>query len=303
MATPERQAAWRRVAAWFGWGALAGLGYFVLLPVLLGGVALLPVAIVAFEDGVLESLISAAVGLLVVLALGGAVSIPAALLFVAAVLLGVELRRGAPLWRQVGPAFLLATAAIACYFLLPALFGGQQLQISPQQAHALGQMFGLPAAEVRSITAQVGAMLPAVAPLYGGFILFEGFYFTRWSLLARHQSLPEIRPFLYWTAPEWLPPLYLVLFAAQLGSGLLGLSAEAQRWVGFGVLWSEVPLLVIGLAILSFWLARLGIPPIVRVIVLGILLVTPAFAELLIWIGILDVFIDLRRIRGSTSST
>ena len=302
MATPERQAAWRRVAAWFGWGALAGLGYFVLLPVLLGGAALLPIAVVAFEDGVLESLIASAVGLLVILLLGGALSVPAALLFVAAAVLGAEIRRAAPLLRQVGPAFLLATAAVACYFMLPTLFGGQQLQISAQQAHALGQMFGLPAREVRSITAQVGAMLPAVAPLYGGFMLFEGFYFTRWTLLARHRSLPEIRPFLRWTAPEWLPPVYLVLFAAQLGSGLLGLSADVQRWIGFAVLWSEVPLLVIGLAILSFWLARLGIPPVIRVVLLGILLLTPAFAELLIWIGILDVFIDLRRIRGSTSS-
>ncbi len=302
MATPERQAAWRRVAAWFGWGALAGLGYFVMLPLLLGGAALLPIAVVAFEDGALESLIAAAVGLLLVLLLGGVVSVPAALLFVAAVLLGVEMRRGAPVLRQVSPAFLLSTAAVACYFLLPTLFGGQQLQITPQQAHALGQMFGLPSGEVRSITAQVGAMLPAVAPLYGGFMLFEGFYFTRWALLARHQSIPDVRPFVLWSTPEWLPPLYLVFFAAQLGSGLLHLADSTQRWIGFAVLWSEVPLLVVGLAILSFWLARLSIPAVVRVVVLGILLLTPAFAEVLIWIGILDVFIDLRRIRGSMST-
>ncbi len=302
MATPERQGAWRRVAGWFGWGALAGLGYFVLLPLLLGGAALLPIAIVAFEDGVLEALIAAAVGLLAVLLLGGVLSVPAALLFVAAIAVGVEMRRGAPILRQAGPAFLLATAAVACYFLLPALFGGQQLQVTPQQAHALGQMFGLPAGEVRSITAQVGAMLPAVAPLYGGFMLFEGFYFTRWTLLARRQNLPEMRPFMLWGAPEWLPPLYLVLFAAQLGSQLLNLAVFWQRWIGFAVLWSEVPLIVIGLAILSFWLSRLNIPAIIRVVVLGILLLTPAFAELLIWIGILDVFLDLRRIRGSMST-
>jgi len=302
MATPERQGAWRRVAGWFGWGVLAGLGYFVLLPLLLGGAALLPIAIVAFEDGALEALIAAAVGLLAVLLLGGVLSVPAALLFVAAIAVGVEMRRGAPLLRQAGPAFLLATAAVTCYFLLPALFGGQQLQITPQQAHALGQMFGLPAGEVRSITAQVGAMLPAVAPLYAGFMLFEGFYFTRWTLLARRKNLPEVRPFMLWGAPEWLPPLYLVLFAAQLGSGLLDLAAFWQRWIGFAVLWSEVPLIVIGLAILSYWLGRLNVPAIIRVVVLGILLLTPAFAELLIWIGILDVFIDLRRIRGPMST-
>lgn len=302
MATPERQGAWRRIAAWFGWGALAGIGYFVLLPLLLGGVALLPIAIVAFEDGAIEAAIASAVGVLVVVLLSGVVSVPAALLFSAALLFGVELRRAAPILRQIGPAFLMATAAVVCYFLLPALFGGQQLQISPQQAHALGQLFGLPTGEVRSITAEVGVMLPAVAPLYAGFMLFEGFYFARWALAARRHSLPEVRPFISWTAPEWLAPLYLVVFAAQLGSGLLGFVASWQRWIGFAVLWSEVPLIVIGLAILTFWLARLNIPAIVRVVVLGILLLTPAFAELLIWIGILDVFIDLRRIRDTTST-
>ena len=301
MAAPEGQGAWRRVAGWFGWGVLAGVGYFALLPLLLGGAALLPIAIVAFEDGALEALIAAAVGMLAVLLLGGVVSVPAALLFIAAVILGVELRNSAPVVRQVGPAFLLATAAVACYFLLPSVFGGQQLQISAQQAHALGQLFSLPAAEVRSITAQVGAMLPAVAPLYGGFMLFEGYYFARWALGARGRTLPEIRPFISWSGPDWLPPLYLVLFAGQLGADLLNLSAFWQRWLGFAAIWSEVPLIVVGLAILSFWLWRLGVPAVIRVVVLGILLLTPAFAELLIWIGILDVFIDLRRIRGSAN--
>ena len=302
MAAPEGQNAWRKVAGWFGWGVLAGVGYYALLPLLLGGGALLPIAIVAFEDGALEALISAAVGMLAVLLLAGTVSVPAALLFGAAVLLGVELRRPLPLLQQLGPAFLLATGAIVCYFLLPTFFGGQQLQVTPQQVHALGQMFGVPAAEVRSITTQVGTMLPAVAPLYGGFMLFEGYYFVRWALAARRRSLPEIRSFVLWSAPEWLPPLYLVLFAAQLGSGLLGLAASWQHWIDFAVLWSEVPLIVIGLAVLSYWLMRLGVPAVIRVVVLGILVLTPAFVELLVWIGILDVFIDLRRIRGSTST-
>jgi len=300
MATPDRQAAWRRVAGWFGWGALAGLSYYVLLPLLLGGAALLPIAVVAFEDGVLEALIAGAVGLLAVLLLGGALSIPAALLFVAALLFGVALRRSGSVLQQLGPAFLLITAAVACYFLLPTALGGQHLQVTPAQAKALGQLLGLPAGEVRSITAQVAAMLPAVAPLYGGFMLYEGFYFSRWTLAARHRSLPEVRPFVLWNAPEWLPPLYLVLFAAQLGSQLLGAANVWQDWIGFGVLWAEVPLIVIGLAVSSFWLARLNIPAVIRFVVLGILLLTPAFTEVLIWVGILDVFIDLRRIRGSS---
>jgi hypothetical protein len=302
MAAPEGHGAWRKAAGWFGWGLLAGVGYFALLPLLLGGGALLPIAVVAYEDGALEALISAAVGMLAVLLLAGTVSVPAAILFVAAVLLGVGLRRPLPLLRQLGPAFLLATVAIVCYFLLPAFFGGQQLQVTPQQAHALGQIFSLPTSEVRSITTQVGEMLPAVAPLYGGFMLFEGYYFARWVLMARGRSLPEIRAFMLWTAPEWLPPLYLVLFAGQLGSNLLGLAASWQRWLYFGVLWSEVPLIVIGLAVLSFWLMRFGVPVVIRIVVLGILVLTPAFAELLVWIGILDVFIDIRRIRGTTST-
>lgn len=302
MAAPEGHSAWRKVAGWFGWGVLAGVGYYALLPLLLGGGALLPIAIVAYEDGLLEALISAAVAELAVMLLAGAVSVPAALLFVAAVLLGLALRHSLPLLRQLGPAFLLATAAMVCYFLLPTSFGGQQLQITPQQAHALGQIFGVPAGEVRTITSQIGSLLPAVAPLYGGFVLFEGYYFLRWALMARGRSLPEIRSFVLWTMPEWLPPVYLVLFAGQLGANLLGLAAAWQRWLYFGVLWSSAPLLVIGLAVLSFWLMRLGVPVVIRAVVLGILLLTPAFAELLIWIGILDVFVDLRRIRGPMST-
>jgi len=288
----------RRVAGWFGWGALAGVGFYALLPVLLGGTAVLPIVIVAYEDGVLESLISAAVGLVAVLILSeGAVSVSAALVFLAAILLGTALRRAAPLWQQIAPAFLLIGAAVAGYFLLPTLLGGQQVTLTPAEAKEFGQILGLPARQVLNATKQMAAMLPAIVPLYGGLVLFEGFYFSRWALAARRHELPSIRPFSLWRAPEWLPPLYLVLFALQLAGGLLGWSADLQRWIGFGVLWVEVPLMLIGLAVLNYWLTALRVPTLLRVVLLGALLMLGAFAEILIWVGILDAFIDLRRLQ------
>jgi len=175
--------------------------------------------------------------------------------------------------------------------------GGVRLQLTPQDLRVFAQAMGVSQADVRSLAKQVIGLLPAMIPLYAGLLTLEGAYFSRWVLGARHHELPVWRPFATWEAPAWLPPLYLALFAVQVMQSLLNLSGELPRWIGFAVIWTQTPLAVIGIAVLSFWMLRARLPLLVRVIAVGLIILIPSLWEILVWVGILDGFIDLRRMR------
>jgi hypothetical protein len=293
----ERRPGVPRVIAWIGWGALAAVGYTIGLPLLLGGVALAPIAVVAYEGGAWEAAVAAAAGMFGVALLGAELSVPAVALFVAGALLGLGLRRQSTAPWLYG-AVALALAALVGLVLLPPRLGGTPLQFSPRD---IEQLFGMTARQARQVVAQAQTLVPAFLPLYAGGVALEAFYFSRWLLGARGRQLGPLAPFSLWQAPTWLAPLFLVLLGLQEALSLAQASTMSQNWAAYAEIWTQIPLEVFGLAVVNFLIARMRVAPFLRVLILVLMFVTPPFSLIPVWVGVLDNITDLRRIRGTTT--
>ncbi|MDA8346519.1 MAG: DUF2232 domain-containing protein [Thermaerobacter sp.] len=286
-----------RVIAWIGWGALAAVGYTIGVPLLLGGAALFPIAIVACEGGLGEAAVAAAAAVLGVALMGGQLSLPAIGLFAAGALLGTGLRQERALPWLLGMA-ALSVAALVGLIALPSTFGGSAVHFSPQ---TIAQAFGMTLHQARQVIAQAQAIIPAFMPLYAGGVALEAFYLARWVLRTRGRELQPVQPFAFWQAPTWLAPLFLAVLGLQTVISLDHASAVTQRLLGYAVIWTEIPLEIFGLAVASFLIARMRVPTFLRVVILVLMFVTPPFSLIPVWVGVLDNMTDLRRIRDAST--
>lgn len=292
----ERGQIGRRVAAWIGWGVAAAAAYNIALPLLAGGLALLPIAIVAFEDGEIEAAISVASGILLLLVLGGGLSLPALALMLAGLPLGALLRRAHSPIAAGAPALVLVLLALVGLVLLPTQYGGILTSLPRSESRVLLSLLAANGLH-GTIHHLIDMLLPAFAPVYAGLITLEAYFATRTVLRWRSKTLPDILPFWLWIAPAWLPPLYLIAMAVQLSTNILGGSAQLSTDAWFVSIWAGIPLLIIGLAVLDHWLVRARLPQPARGIILVLAALLPLASQLLTWLGVLDGVFDIRRFR------
>lgn len=290
-----------RTMAWIVWGALAALGYAIGAPLILGGAALFPVAVVAYEGVLVEALIAIAAAVLGVALMQQQLSLPALAVFAAGALLGRALRRDGVLAPWLVAVTLVVLAGWIGVLFLPSNLGGAALPSSGSEARVISQMLAMPANQARQLAGQLIAQIPGLVPIYAGIVTLEAFYFTRWALRARGKQLTEVPAFSQWQAPAWLAPLYLALLGLQVILSLSSAPGTAQLWIGYAALWGQVPLAVFGLAVASFWMTRMRLPLVVRVISLVLLMITPPFSQILVWVGVLDNVTDLRHIRNAST--
>lgn len=289
----------RRAAFWIGWGVAAAAAYLIALPLFAGGLVVVPIAIVAYEDGLVEAAISCAAGILTLLLLGGGLNLSALAILLAGLPLGTLLRQQRDALRTAGATFLLSLAGIVGLFLLPAQYGGVMALLPPAELSSLLRILAANGIHFRTLKELLGLLLPAFAPVYAGMITLEAFFITRMALGHRRHQLPEVRPFWLWVAPAWLPPLYLVAMAIQLVIGVFGGSSYGQlnEYAWLVSLWTGVPLLFIGLAVMDHWLLRMRLPQPTRGILLVLAGLLPILTQLLTWLGVLDGVFDIRRFR------
>lgn len=293
----ERGQIGRRMAAWIGWGVAAGAAYLVALPLLAGGLALVPIAVVAFEDGVIEAAIAIASGILMLLVLGGGLNLPALGLLLAGLWLGSLLRRVHTPFLTVAPAVVLSVAGLLGLFLLPAAYGGVLSSLPAADTRVLLRLLADNGIHGQSLQQILRLTLPAFIPVYAGLVTVEGFFVARLVLLRRARSLPQLLPFWRWTAPAWLPPLYLVAMATQLAGTIFGGLGQIGTDAWFVSIWAGVPLLFVGLAVVDHWLVRAHMPQPARGILLVLAVLLPVGSQLLTWVGVLDQVFDIRHLR------
>ncbi len=288
-----------RVVAWLGWGALAAVGYAIGVPLLLGGVAIFPIAVVAYEGGIGEAVIAAAAGMLGVAVLDVQLSLPAIGLFAAGAVLGLGLRRenGMPWFLSAGAISLLSMVGIVT---LPLALGGA-IHVSPADMRSVAHLYGLSPMQTKQLVAQAIDLIPALVPVYAAAVAVEGFYFARWRLGASGKQLQPVLPFTHWQSPPWLAPLFLVALAAQAVLGFLQATALPQRWADYVLVWTEIPLGVFGLAILTYLLVRLRLPLVLRIVIPVLMLLIPQLSLIFVCIGVVDNMTDLRHIRGAST--
>lgn len=292
----ERTGAGRRVITWVGWGVASAVAYLIALPLLAGGLALLPIAVVAFEDGEIEAAIAVASGILVLLLLGGGLNLPALALMLAGVPLGALLRRASSPTTTGAPSLVLAILALTGLALLPAQYGGILSSIPASESRVLVRLLAANGLH-GTIHELMSTLLPAFGPVYAGVITLEAYFATRAVLRLRSRTLPEILPFWLWVAPAWLPPLYLVAMAVQLSTNILGGSVQVSTDAWFVSIWAGIPLLIIGLAVVDHWLIRARLPQPARGIILVLAALVPLATQMLTWLGVLDGVFDIRRFR------
>jgi hypothetical protein len=288
-----------RIVAWLGWGALAAIGYAIGVPLLFGGVALFPIAIVAYEGGAGEAAIASAAGMFGVALLNAHLSLPAIGLFAAGTVLGLGLRReqGMPWFLAAGVVALVSMVGIVT---LPPALGGS-LRVTPADMRSIGQLYGLTGSQATQVVQQALDMIPALVPIYAVLLVVEGFYFTRWRLAANGKQIQPGIPFTHWQAPPWLAPLYLLALGAQAVLALIQAPDLPQRWATYALVWTEIPLGVFGLAILTYLLVRLRVPLVLRIVIPVLMLLIPPLAMIFICVGIVDNISDLRHIRGANT--
>lgn len=297
---PERPVGLLRIGMWLGWGALCAIGYVLGVPLLIGGVAAFPIAVVAYESGLWEAAIVGAAGVFGVALMDARLSLPAIVLYTAGALLGRGLRPLAGA-RWLVAAVALSVAALVGFFGLPAYLGGYPVHLSPADARAIGQAFGLTRTQARQLTQQALALVPAFVPIYAAAIAAEAYALARWVLHTRGREITKISPFSLWQAPPWLAPIFLAALGAQTLFSLTHAAGLSQRWAGYALVWTQIPMAIFGLAVTSFLMSRLRVPGILRLGILVLMLLTPPFSQILIWVGVLDNMTDLRHIRGANT--
>lgn len=276
----------------------------------------LPTLVATVRLGPRLGLASATVASLVVLLVAGPLGAVATWLDLVAFGAGMgwawQSRRD-PLW-VIGAGALgmvvttLATLTISRLFLGQDLLAQltQQMLRSAEEAGALLKASGgMQAGQVEEATRQLSQQLHLLmGELLPGVVLAAGAGYALLLVavagpLARRLDLPPLTlpPFAGWDLPTWTVGLWGIGFVLSLASERL--AGGLLRSTGANlVLIGQMLFLVEGTAFAYFWLRRWHLAKGLAVLILVILLVNPYFSQVLVWLGLFESIVHMRRSTG-----
>jgi uncharacterized protein YybS (DUF2232 family) len=217
-----------------------------------------------------------------------------------ALVLGEAMARGRGLRRATGWAVLVM--GLQCCLLL--LFANQQIaQLfvgsldAMRSADFLAKMrdAGLPPetidawVEQASQTAKVMAVLyPSISVILGALTVLANAWLLRTYLARRDPGWLEGGEF---EGVRW--PLGLAAVFVATGAAVV---SPVLRPAAYNVLLILAFLFALqGLAVVVYYVHRLAAPPILRLVVLGLVILNPWAAQILALTGLFDIFIDFRK--------
>ena len=278
------------------------LAYF-----LVGILAPLPVLVVGRQSGARAALVLALAVMAFVFALQPGLSILWQNLgFLNLLLMGVLLSslqyRGVP----APQAIILTVGTLMVLALLvvggQAVISGQTLQavLAQKAAELMGtvhQVLGeegasgllIPGVSQAEVEALLRRLLPGLLLTNMGLVAWVNVILARQLSSRSGEQEPE-KPLFYWAVPEW------VIFAV-LGAGfLLLIPVSGVRYFSLNLLMVLAVLYFCqGVAVVAAWFHRLGLPRLLRIIGYPLLFLNPFFF-VIITLGILDLWLDFRRL-------
>ncbi len=148
----------------------------------------------------------------------------------------------------------------------------------------------LPGVSQSDMVAMVQRLLPGLVVANTGLVAWLNVILARQIALLLGWGKPE-PPLFYWTAPEWL------IFVA-LGTGfLLLVPVSWVRYLSLNLLLALALLYFCqGVAVVAAWFNRFSLPRVMRMIGYPLLFLNPFFF-LIITLGLMDLWLDFRRLR------
>ncbi|MCD6420093.1 MAG: YybS family protein [Synergistetes bacterium] len=192
---------------------------------------------------------------------------------------------------------------IVLVLLSLALFGVNPFSIDVKQMeHALTSALSVAgsSADVKLMISRwltiLQIAIPAIFFLASVIDTFLAYVVSCKVLKKMHISMPQLLPFELWVLPRSMFWGFVagVLFM-WLGKGDVG-----SIWYRIGVnvqIVFSIAFMISGMSILYFWLKKIRVPKIVAWIIVIVTILQPFLSQLLVFLGIFDLWVDFRKIR------
>ncbi len=195
------------------------------------------------------------------------------------------------------------SSKVVLVLLSLALFGVNPFSIDiKQMEHALTSALSVAGSSVdvkllvsRWLTIMQIAV-PAIFLLASIIDTFLAYIVSYKVLKKMHISMPQLLPFELWALPRSMFWGFVagILFA-WMGRGDVG-----NLWYRIGInvqIVFSIAFMIYGMSILYFWLKKVKMPKVVAWIIVVVTVLQPFLSQLLVFLGIFDLWVDFRKIR------
>ncbi len=211
---------------------------------------------------------------------------------------------------SLGSKLLLMAITVKITGINPFALDESQILPMMDKIGSIYSSMGMPEAAVSSATEQMRAALGLIPLIFPALLVMAATvdcflsYIVSGVVLKRlgKQKLPAVPGFSYWRFPKSLFWALLASIALHLaGSYYPGLAVLQRAGLNLRLL-VTVLFFIQGLAVTWNFMQARGLGRIVRVLVTGLVFLVPFIAQIVLLLGIIDMWFDLRsRIRGGIS--
>jgi uncharacterized protein YybS (DUF2232 family) len=268
-------------------------------------VAPVPLAVLICRHGLRAGIATA---LVAALSAGAFMQHPAAVLLVLLVL-GLGVAIGEALRDGLSLNQTLAVAWAAAFLAFAALYGISRLVFQIDLIDATVQLWldqlvrlagrpggvALSEAELAEFSSHLKSILPGMMALSSGGIAFFDYWLTGRWLVRLGMEVPWFAPFARWRFPWYFTWGYIAGLGLPLLQGLLRAPWLIPVSANLELVFRFVFLLQ-GVAVLWFYLTRWGVR---RFIAVLLIMISFLAGPLLVFVGLLDAWFDLRRLGSS----
>lgn len=202
-------------------------------------------------------------------------------------------------------AFLLTLASARDPLALFLSSGTRYLEEGVRELTRLYERMGLGAEELQTlketatqILGALGAVIPAILGIGALFGVLANYLLAQWILRRRTGHDPVVRPFAQESFPD------AMVWALILAGILTVIGIDPLDRVGTNLLLMvSACYLVQGLAIIRFFFERGRLPAILQAMGFVLLVAQPIFLALVALLGLIDLWVDFRKIKKLTPAT
>lgn len=178
--------------------------------------------------------------------------------------------------------------------------GGDQAMALYRSLGVSEEMLGQLAANMQTITALIKIVLPA-GLVFAAFIdTFLNLWVVRLVLRKMGQQLPAFPAIKHWNMPKYVMYLFLAAMLLVFGGNAEEMTMLKNIGMNLQAVFSLV-LIVQGVAVFFYYADEFNWSKVMRGVLLVVMFSNGFFMEILLFIGVWDMVMDLRKLRTDTS--
>lgn len=141
-------------------------------------------------------------------------------------------------------------------------------------------------------------IFPVLLLLVSALDTFFNYLICRYVLQRLDYDVPAFLPFACWNIPKSLTVVLLAGILLIMAGNHYDLALLGH--IGLNMQYFSMLLFILqGFAVTVYFLKKWSVTKPLRVVILILLFITPLFTEIIVWLGLLDVFFDYRRLKQS----